>query len=344
MAGRMDCFGTTHVGRRRTVNEDQFLIADLNKSLRVHNTSLGLDHQTRLFGSSQGKLLLVADGMGGEEAGERASVLAVDGIANYVLNTLPWFFRLEAERSNEFEEELKEALLHCQTVMQAEVEAVPQRKGMGTTLTMAYILWPRLFVVHVGDSRCYLLRGESLQQLTRDHTWEQLHREAKKNDKTSTETPDTENGPWSHVLWNVIGGGADELSPDVYKTELQMGDSLLLCTDGLSRHVGDEEIAEALAKDQAAEQGCESLVQQANDAGGSDNITVILARFHEQSDELMQGESKAQIPLASEEPSLVDTQPFDPTLNEHIQGELQPAADIKKSFEKVAELLEHAFD
>src|SRR5688500_14819628 len=104
---KMHCYGATDVGRRREANEDQFLIADLKKSMDVHQTSLALDHHTRLYGGSKGKLLLVADGMGGHAAGERASTIAVDGVATYVLNTLHWMFRLGDGSEDDFVEDLK---------------------------------------------------------------------------------------------------------------------------------------------------------------------------------------------------------------------------------------------
>src|SRR5437763_9216083 len=114
MRGKMDCFGLTDVGTAREANEDQFLIADLNKSMLIHQTSLQLEDHTRLFGGSQGKLLLVADGMGGHVAGQRASTLAVDTVTRYVLNTMSWFLRLEPGREDDLQEELKTALERCQ--------------------------------------------------------------------------------------------------------------------------------------------------------------------------------------------------------------------------------------
>jgi serine/threonine protein phosphatase PrpC len=274
MLGKMDCHGLTDIGKVRKANEDQYLISDLNKSMQVHQTSLDLHAQTRLFGSSQGKLLLVADGMGGHAAGKRASTLAIDGIVGYVLNTMPWFFRLQGGRDEDFQDELKAALEHCQAMMRAEGERIPDRQGMGTTLTMAYLTWPRLYVVHVGDSRCYLLRGSRLKQITRDHTVAQQLVESGVLD-------DAEDSRWSHVLWNVVGGGSDELSPEVYKAELRLGDKLLLCTDGLSKHVPDTAITNLLGADAPAEEICHRLVRAANDAGGSDNITVVVAHFRD---------------------------------------------------------------
>jgi protein phosphatase len=153
MHGKMDCAGLTDRGRVREANEDQFLIASLSKSMQVHSTSLGLEEQARLFGSSLGQLLVVADGMGGHAAGQRASALAVDSLTTYVLNTMHWFFRLRKDSEELFMADLGAALQHCQGALRDESERVPQRRGMGTTLTMAYLVWPRVFVVHAGDSR-----------------------------------------------------------------------------------------------------------------------------------------------------------------------------------------------
>jgi protein phosphatase len=274
MRGKMDCHGLSDVGRVRKGNEDQYLIADLNKSMQVHQTSLDLDDQTRLFGSSQGQLLLVADGLGGHAAGKRASTIAVDSLAAYVLNTMDWFLRLQEDREEDFREDLQAALEHCQARIRAEVARVPEREGMGTTLTMAYLTWPRVYVVHVGDSRCYLWRKSKLKQITRDHT---LAQELVERGVLE----DAESSHWSHVLWNVIGGNSDELSPEVYKAQLALGDKLLLCTDGLTRHVPDREIGRLLGAPSTSEEICHRLVNAANDAGGSDNVTVVVAQFRD---------------------------------------------------------------
>lgn len=278
MLGKMDCSGCSHVGLRRSTNEDQFLIADLSKSMRVLQTSLGLDHQTRMFGTSQGKLLVVADGMGGHSAGERASQLAVDSVVTYILNTMQWFFRLDTKEDHDFREALQDALLSCQTAFEQEVEVIPQRQGMGTTLTMAYLLWPRLYIVHVGDSRCYLLRGGKLRQLTRDHTLRQL---AKESERTAAREniEDDENGAGSNTLWNVISASEDGLAPEVCMSELQLGDALLLCTDGLYKHVATERLTELLQDERNCDDICRMMIEEANQDGGTDNITAIVARF-----------------------------------------------------------------
>lgn len=307
----MECFGLTDTGRKRPGNEDQFLIADLNKSMRVHQTSLGLDHQTRLFGNSQGKLLAVADGMGGHVAGERASQLVVDSFVTYALNTLNWYFRLDAKSDEDFRDDLKAALRHCQTMLERDVEATPQRRGMGTTLTMAYIIWPRMYVVHVGDSRCYLLRDGKLKQITRDHTMAQLYKESLVTTVEDGGPDDEVTSHWSNTLWNAIIADNSELAPDVYAANLELGDTVLLCTDGLTKHVDESRLIELMSCGDSTEAVCQRLIDEANHEGGSDNITVVISRFHESTEEFAEDHSRAELPLEQKKPdSFADTDPY----------------------------------
>jgi protein phosphatase len=295
MAIHMDCDGLTDKGRMRDTNQDQFLIADLRKSLELHRTSLDLKDHTRLFGVSHGKLLLVADGMGGHAGGERASTLAVDTLAMYVLNSQRWLYRLEEGGEEDFVDDLKVGLKRCQDSVEAEGESTPRRRGMGTTLTMAYVIWPRVYVVHAGDSRCYLSRDSKLWQITKDHTMAQEFVDA------GVLSPvEAEESRWSHTLWNSIGG-PDEVQPEVHKAELLVGDSLLLCSDGLTKHVADEQIQERLGGDETAESACQSLVDAANQAGGSDNITVVVARFREgEEQQAMEARTAESQPVSAE--------------------------------------------
>lgn len=292
MLTRMDCFGLTDQGLKRPTNQDQYLIADLNKSLKVHRTSLRLDNQTRIYGGSQGKLLLVADGMGGEADGERASTVAVDKLTTYVLNSLAWCFRLEEGSEADFEDELREALKYCQDQIHLAAGQDPTRQNMGTTLTMAYIVWPRAFVVHVGDSRCYLLRDQKLTAVTEDHTVGQaLSKSAQMTEEKARDTP---RGHW---LWNALGGKSEKLLVDCYRISLTSGDGLLLCTDGLYDMVSHDEMTEVMNSDCSAEDACHELVKKANDHGGKDNITVIVSQFD--SPELAEREAfvEAEVPL-----------------------------------------------
>lgn len=290
MAIHMDCHGMTDIGKVREVNEDQFLIADLRKSLQLFQTSLAVDDQSRLFGGSQGKLLLVADGMGGAASGERASTLVVDSVVAHILNTLQWFFRLEEHREEDFVEDLAAALKRSEENLSAEAEAIPQRRGMGTTLTMAYIVWPRLYIVHAGDSRCYLFHKRRLQQITTDHSYAREFVDA-----GVLKPEEVERSRWSHVLWNVIGGKGDDVRPEVHKAGLSAGDSLLLCSDGLTKHVSDDKIAELLDGDLSAAETCRRLVDAANGDGGSDNITIVAARFRDAKEPLELAEEEAVV-------------------------------------------------
>lgn len=310
MSGMMDCYGATDIGKKRRRNEDQFLISDVSKSMRVHHTSLALDHQTRLFGETKGKLLLVADGMGGHEAGERASQLVIDSIVDYVLNRLSWFMFESCLTDEDFEAQLKQGLVACQGRIDREVAAMPQRTGMGSTLTMGYIVWPRLFLVHVGDCRCYLLRDGQLQQLTRDHTLANLQAGRREDDTHAgdAETTEDQENPLTHVLWNVIGGGSKAPHPDALAYDLKLGDTLLLCSDGLTKHLSGRHIKEILSREEGTESICAKLIHAANNAGGSDNITVIVSRF---ADRVNESAMLEEVELPLDAPSLADTAEFE---------------------------------
>ena len=269
---RVETFGMTDLGRVRANNEDQFLIAQLSKSLLIEQTSLEAQDHTRLISRKQGHLFLVADGMGGAPAGERASALAVEFSLKYVLNVMPWFYRLK-DSEDDLTEELEKALRQCQSRIEADAQENPSRNGMGTTLTMAYVLWPRIYVVHVGDSRCYVFRNSRLEQVTHDHTVAQ-----QLEDKSAITA--RQGGRWRRVLWNVVGGGTPDLEPEVYRGELAESDTLLLATDGLTHLISDKQIAQVLSEAPSAEEACRNLIALANQAGGKDNTSVVVARFH----------------------------------------------------------------
>ena len=272
MGAVLDCFGLTDRGKVRRLNEDQFLIAELVKHLRVRDTSLPRLDESPSARGVVGHLLVVADGMGGVAGGEVASGLAVELISRYVARTMPWFYRYQDGREAELEAELRVAVEACKQGV-ARAASGTSLSGMGTTLTMAYVLWPRAYVVHAGDSRCYLIRGGALHRVTRDHTVAQRAVEA--GELTPEEAA---HSPLSHTLWNCIGASASGVDADVYRATLRPGDHLLLCTDGLTRGVSDDEIARVVAGSANPEEAARALVSAANDAGGEDNITAVVAR------------------------------------------------------------------
>ncbi|MEX0824705.1 MAG: protein phosphatase 2C domain-containing protein [Pirellulaceae bacterium] len=272
MRVKSDCFGMTDIGRKRETNQDQFLIAELNKSMLVQATSLKLDDQSRLYGSAQGRLMLVADGMGGHAAGERASSIAVDYLIERLLNSVHWFFRLDEETEGDFLEDLKGLLAEAHQRILEEGVLHSGQKGMGTTLTMAYIIGPRLYVVHAGDTRCYLIRRGKVERLTVDHT---LARQMVESGGMRPE--DEADSQWSNVLWNVLGGSGEEtLTAEVRKADLEVGDVIVLCSDGLYRYIDDAKLASLVSSASEADEACANLIKFANEAGGEDNITALV--------------------------------------------------------------------
>lgn len=273
---QIEAAGATHVGLKRRRNEDAYLIATLQRSMLVHDASPEAARGW-LAGDAAGSLLIVADGMGGHAGGDVASRVAVQTIAGYVLNIMPWVnerhqdarARAPSASLPEVREQLSSALI----VGDSTVKSTGVRAGtpqMGTTLTAAFLLWPILYVAHVGDSRCYLLRAGTLNRLTTDHT---LAQQFADQSQEPTEVPFS----WHNMLWNSLGGSEEVPKPQITKTSLAVGDLLLLCSDGLTTHVSDQEIAALLASNRPNAERCNELIQRANDNGGSDNITVVIA-------------------------------------------------------------------
>ena len=282
---RFECCGLTNVGHYRKANEDHFLIAEVANSLRVVQSSLPLDHNIRLHGGTQGLLLVVADGIGGQVAGERASQLAIKGVVDYLLNHSSISGRASIKEGQSFEEELKLALLASKKQIAADIASHPQRRGMGSTLTLAYIVWPTMFVLHVGDSRLYLYRSGQLRQMTRDHTLASLINDADRFNSASKfsydmedEAETIEDVPFSNVLWNVVAAEATELRPDAFRVNLAEGDLLLLCTDGLYQDMSRRRLKNLVECDTPVDEICERLVNEALNCGGTDNITTIVTR------------------------------------------------------------------
>lgn len=272
----LDTAGATHVGRRRTRNEDAFFIATLQRSMVVHDASPPAARGW-LAGRPAGTLLVVADGMGGMGGGELASRVAVETVTEYLLNVMPWATRRAdanfGRGSSVSLPDVREQLSSALVVGDATVKRTGATSGtpqMGTTLTAAWISWPLLYVAHVGDTRCYLFRQRRLMRLTTDHTLAQKFAE---EGSPAQQVPDA----WHNVLWNSLGGSDELPQPQIGKHPLEVGDTLLLCSDGLTKHVSDEQMSALLGSESSNARRCEQLIALANEAGGSDNITVVMA-------------------------------------------------------------------
>jgi PPM family protein phosphatase len=265
-------FGVTDKGRVRPTNEDQFLSAELTKAMRIWQTSL--PEPKAQCGEERGHLFLVADGMGGHRAGEQASALAVVAIEQFTLNTFKWFFDANGPDAQRVLTQFQTAIRQADARLLEEATEHPELRGMGTTVTMAFQLDTQLCVVHVGDSRAYLYGDGELYQLTHDDT---LMAEMVRRGELQPEQ--VAQHRLRHVITNVVGGNEAVVSVEAHALNVHAGDRLLLCSDGLTEMVTDDAIAAILGAEADPETTCTKLVAQANDAGGGDNITVLIVRF-----------------------------------------------------------------
>jgi len=266
VASDIDVFGLTHLGKVRSINQDQFLIASLHKTMQVHASSVPLDQLGELTSESRGYLFIVADGVGGGPSGERASGTALQAIAEYATHTMRFYYHHDPDLEIRFIEELQDAVRQSHEIIRS------RDAGAATTLTMVVVRWPRAYVVQVGDSRAYLLHEGRLQQLTKDQTMAQVLMDA--GVVPSLELPISR---WRNVLVSALGGR--EANPVLTPITLQWKDVMLLCTDGLTRMVPNEAIRATLAEVPCAQDAANRLVDLANEAGGADNITVIVLRI-----------------------------------------------------------------
>jgi protein phosphatase len=265
--------GLTDRGRKRPGNEDQFLIADLGKALHICQSSF--EQQAVHFSEPQGRLFVVADGVGGTAGGQKASALAVDVVEHVILDSLHCCHRglgTDPTKCSPFEK----ALTQADSRVVSEGRDRPELHGMGTTLTLAYVTGRDLYLAHVGDSRCYLLRDRLLHRLTRDHTLvEDMMRRG-----LLTPEQAAHHG-WRHVITNVVGGAEEGVEVEVHRLPLLPGDRMLLCSDGLSEMVPETEIQSILDIEAEPEVACRRLIERANERGGKDNITAVVVRFDE---------------------------------------------------------------
>jgi serine/threonine protein phosphatase PrpC len=269
----LDVFGVTDRGQVRRVNEDQFLIASLHRTMQVRQTSL--DHLPARAGlrETAAHLLVVADGVGGHQGGELASGTAVEAIAEHLGETVGCVYAFDVEREHEFLSLLQEAVARAHRQVRTRHPS-DEGPAPATTVTMAVLIWPRTYLVHIGDSRAYYLHAGQLRQLTRDQTaYEELVDQGVLREDGAGEG--ATRSRLRDVLTSAIG---TEFEPSIGLVDLDPGDTLLLCTDGLTKHVADAEIAEILGAGVSAERSCRRLVGLTLERGASDNVTVIVGR------------------------------------------------------------------
>ena len=266
----LDFYGLTHRGRVRTENQDHFLVCTVHPQAVIHGTSLPAVDTLPLRGERLATFLLVADGVGGGAEGGEASELAVASITRYVTSTLRSYHAAGSASDEEFLESLRAAALEAHAAVLAEASQRPGTK-MATTLTLAVAVWPWMYVTQVGDSRCYRFWKGELTQITRDQTVAQ-----NLVDQGILPAERAGKSPFSHVLASAIGGG--EATPVVSRIEIPTGCVVFLCSDGLTKHVSDAEIASQIGAMESSEQLCRTLLEMVLERGGSDNVTIISAR------------------------------------------------------------------
>jgi serine/threonine protein phosphatase PrpC len=243
--------GLTHVGRQRQHNEDSFL---------VENTA---------------RLFLVADGMGGHAAGEIASRIAVDSISEFILHTKEddgtWPHAYD-ERFKRSTNRLMAAVRMANTRVLEAMRKDARLRGMGTTVVAAIADGDMMSFAHVGDSRAYMIRDNTLTRITNDHSW--VFEQVQAGMLTEAEA---EKHPLRNVITRALGG-ALQVNPDASEIQAKPGDMFLLCSDGLTGMVPEEEILRIVAENADPVVACQKLIDEANERGGLDNITAILVK------------------------------------------------------------------
>ncbi len=253
---RLEAAGTTHVGMKRNHNEDNLLMLP------------------------EEALFCVADGMGGHSSGEVAAQRAIDELAEFFRLTArdteaTWPYKMDKTKNYD-ENRLSCAIKLANVRIFERANADQKTRGMGTTIVTVHFAQQHAYVGHVGDSRVYFLREGQLKQLTEDHSLLNDYLKAKKL------TPEeVESFPHKNVIVRALGM-KDTVQVDVMRLEVKDGDTFLLCSDGLSGMVSDAAIQDILAKTPELDRACSQLIDMANAAGGTDNVTCVLARFHAQ--------------------------------------------------------------
>ena len=262
---KVEVFAKTDLGKTRDHNEDRFLVADLSR----REASLQPAVRAHAVGE-RGSLFVVADGMGGAAAGELASQMATDTIYQQMVRV--WGAEPETTPQR-FAFRLKEAVEVANEHIHGYAATHPEVRGMGTTTTAVGVLGDHFFLSQVGDSRAYLIRNGAAVQLTKDQSLMQRLVEA--GELTEEEAARSER---RNIILQALGPDA-RVKVDLTHQEVRKGDILVLCSDGLSSQVKKEEIAAVVTRERDLPAACDGLIALANERGGPDNITVVIARF-----------------------------------------------------------------
>jgi protein phosphatase len=267
----IDVWGLTHVGKVREDNQDHFFVGSLARGVAVDGSSIEEEGRRVLHVERLASLGIVADGVGGHGGGEEAARRAVRDLVSSVSQ---FFHDAEYRESKDpavFSRLLHDAALAVHESLLHQAEGAGGERRFATTLTLFLGLWPHAYLLQVGDSRCYMYQDGALTQITRDQTMAQDLVDAEALTQRVAQR-----SRWNDVLSSAIGG--TEAAPVVTRVTRDWGTVLLLCSDGLTKHVSDELIEDRLASMTDARQVAERLLQDALDGGGTDNITIVVGR------------------------------------------------------------------
>lgn len=269
LLSQIDVFGCTHQGLVRQSNADHFLVASFHRAILVHAASVAAESLPAFSPDSRGFVLLVADGVGSMANGAEGSARVTDAIARYLVEMSEVSLIAHPKREREIMDRLGETV----AAAHVELQAFARETGGGaaTTITVCYMIWPCAFIAHAGDSRAYRLRDGKLERMTTDQTMAQAMIDSGTMTREAAEA-----SRFRNVLLSAVGGTSLDL--DVRTTDLQRNDRWLLCSDGLTKHITDEEIRQALADAPGSREVCEQLLDLTLARGAEDNVTVIASR------------------------------------------------------------------
>jgi serine/threonine protein phosphatase PrpC len=270
----VDLAALSHPGRVRKDNEDHFIAGRFDRTMRTLASNLPEGHVPPEVSESC-FAYLVADGVGGAVAGELASRTAAQALVDLVLDSPAWIMRFDGAHADQVLQRTAERFQKAREQLVAKAAEDPRLKGMATTLTFACSAGHDLLTAHVGDSRAYVFRrGGTLERLTRDQTMAQSLADA-----GAIAQKDVEHHPSRHILTSALATRGAFAQVELRHSRVEDGDRLLLCSDGLTEMVPEETIARVLAENEPAARTCQRLVDMALEAGGKDNVTVIVAGY-----------------------------------------------------------------
>ncbi len=272
-AVRVEVGATSQRGALRPHNDDHYLAIRLARSQAIISTSLASSDLPENF-QEQAYAFLVADGLGDRGVGSVASRVALSTFAHLALHFGQWNVRIDGftaaqvmERAKRFYESINDAVLK-------RGQASPELRGMATTLTAAYSAGDDLFIAHVGHSRAYCFRNGELMRLTADHTIAERNSRGAQPQEVPRASQDLQ-----HILTDTLGGKSALPEILIEHVRLQDGDRLLLCTNGLTDVLDDDQIAEALSCRRRPQEECRALADLASSRGGEDDVTVMLVDY-----------------------------------------------------------------